>query len=418
MHTAWYHENNVHLYKFVESNPSGPLRNKETYKEDCENQNHGIKGIIGLSELRFLSPLNNTNIDYMHSVLGGVVKRFFRYWFDIKCEQSIKTHTIEIDKRLLSIKPPHFIPINPRSIEQRAKWRANEYLTFLLYYSLPILNGILEPKYFLNLMKLVVSMECLLNRRIKRENLTIFNNIPISFVKEVQEIYPIDIMVLGMHELLHLVECTLAFGPLNYINSFQFEELNRKILSLIFGKDLLGDEFLKLFRVLQALTFYSYTNNNQILKEYFENHNIVKTSNKKRLTSVNTGVFTPLNDVYLASTEITDRIKSTDPNALLPLKCCTRLSFNGIVYTNSDTNTRRCDYCVKTVSQPEEFGLIELFVFNEVKVYVILKKTVYLISPFFDPCNPKIISQTFLCSLTKRNFITTIENISKVFLIN
>jgi hypothetical protein len=169
---------------------------------------------------------------------------------------------------------------------------------------------------------------------------------------------------------------------------------------------------------LQALTFYSYTNNNQILKEYFENHNIVKTSNKKRLTSVNTGVFTSLNDVYLASTQITDRIKGTDPNALLPLKCCTRLSFNGIVYTNSDTNTRRCDYCVKTVSQPEEFGLIELFVFNEVKVYVILKKTVYLISPFFDPCNPKIISQTFLCSLTKRNFITTIENISKVFLIN
>ena len=225
----------MHLYKFVESNPSGPLRNKETYKEDCENQNHGIKGIIGLSELRFFSPFNNTNIDYMHSVLEGVVKRFFRYWFDIKCEQSIKTYTIEIDKRLLSIKPPHFIPINPRSIEQRAKWRANEYLTFLLYYSLPILNGILEPKYFLNLMELVVSMDRLLNRRIKRENLTIFNNIPISFVKEVQEIYPIDIMVLGMHELLHLVECTLALGPLNCINSFQFEELNRKILSLIFG---------------------------------------------------------------------------------------------------------------------------------------------------------------------------------------
>ena len=64
-------------YKFCENNPSGPLRKKESYVEDCENQVHGIKGRIGLSELRFFQPLHNTNIDHMHTVLEGVVKRFF-----------------------------------------------------------------------------------------------------------------------------------------------------------------------------------------------------------------------------------------------------------------------------------------------------------------------------------------------------
>ena len=83
----------MHLYEFLEDNPSGPLRNKNTSDEDCKNQLFGIKGKIGLSELRFFSPLYNTNIDYMHSILEGVIKRFFKYWFDQNCEQSIKIYT-------------------------------------------------------------------------------------------------------------------------------------------------------------------------------------------------------------------------------------------------------------------------------------------------------------------------------------
>jgi ribosomal protein L10 len=50
-------------------------------------------------------------------------------------------------------------------------------------------------------------MECLLHRKINRENLFIVKKILMSFVKEAQDIYPNDIMVSGMHEILHLVEC-------------------------------------------------------------------------------------------------------------------------------------------------------------------------------------------------------------------
>lgn len=131
-------------------------------------------------------------------------------------------------------------------------------------------------------MKLVLSMEILLSRKISRESLVIVRKILISFVKEAQEIYPDDVMVSGMHEIFHLVDCTLIFGPLNCISSFPFEELNRKLIRLIFGKDLIGDEFLKLFSVLQALTFYSFTNDNEVVKQDFRDHNIVKSSNKKR----------------------------------------------------------------------------------------------------------------------------------------
>lgn len=52
----------------------------------------------------------------MHSILEGVVKLFFKFWFeetvsdDDDYEFSLKKHIKEIDKRLSNIKVPSFIP--------------------------------------------------------------------------------------------------------------------------------------------------------------------------------------------------------------------------------------------------------------------------------------------------------------------
>ena len=82
-------------------------------------------------------------------------------------------------------------------------------------------------------------------------------------------------MLSGMHELLHLVKCTVEFGPLNNINGFPFEELNRKITRLIKGKDLIGEEFIKLFSTVQCLSKLEPTSDRQreflIKKSCFEN---------------------------------------------------------------------------------------------------------------------------------------------------
>jgi hypothetical protein len=43
-------------------------------------------------------------------------------------------------------------------------------------------------------------------------------------------------MLSGVHELLHLVECTIQFGHLNSINCFPFEEVNRKSLNFILDR--------------------------------------------------------------------------------------------------------------------------------------------------------------------------------------
>ena len=99
----------------------------------------------------------------MHSILEGVVKTFFKYWFesDIRAEYSLKKYMREIDKRILTIRPPKFVPTTPRSIYLSNFWRAHEYLSFILYYALPVFQDtskicIIYQIFYNNIKKLIV----------------------------------------------------------------------------------------------------------------------------------------------------------------------------------------------------------------------------------------------------------------------
>ncbi|XP_015778887.1 PREDICTED: uncharacterized protein LOC107356773 [Acropora digitifera] len=62
---------------------------------------------------------------------------------------SISELVSKADKRLLQIHPPLEIGRIPRSIEHHRKyWKASELRSFLLYYGIPVLFGMLAPNYF------------------------------------------------------------------------------------------------------------------------------------------------------------------------------------------------------------------------------------------------------------------------------
>ena len=65
--------------------------------------------------------------------------------------------------------------------------------------------------------------------------------------------------------------------------------------------------------------------------QYFAENNILKSSNKKRLVDKK-GVFKPLGEIHEASLEVQNQIIDDFPGVTLPLKCCYRLLFDGIVY--------------------------------------------------------------------------------------
>jgi hypothetical protein len=74
----------THIYEY--SNQWQNFRTIENYEESLKNsttQNpvNGIKGKSLLSSLKYFYPVKSTCIDYIHSVLEGVVKHFFKFWF-------------------------------------------------------------------------------------------------------------------------------------------------------------------------------------------------------------------------------------------------------------------------------------------------------------------------------------------------
>lgn len=147
----------VHIYPFVASNPTGPARTAaqlDKFSRQATEKGETINGIKGPSWLSTIPSYNIVDgncLDYMHCVLLGVTKMLLKLWFDSEhhgelwyCGAKIE----EADSKLMQIKPPSTITRVPRSIrEHRNYWKASEYCSWLLYYSIPVMLNILPADY-------------------------------------------------------------------------------------------------------------------------------------------------------------------------------------------------------------------------------------------------------------------------------
>lgn len=99
--------------------------------ERLKKGSRGIKGSCLIAELKHFQPMASTNIDYMHSLLEGVVKRLFKLWFEENIPSvSIRSHMDLLNKRLMNIRPPSYVTTPPRPIFHWKLWRAHEFLSF------------------------------------------------------------------------------------------------------------------------------------------------------------------------------------------------------------------------------------------------------------------------------------------------
>jgi hypothetical protein len=353
----------------------------------------------------------------MHSILEGVVKRFFKFWFeetvsgDEKYDFSLKRHIKEIDRRLSNIKVPSFIPTTPRSILDYKIWRAKEFLCFLIYYLLPIFYDLMDSIFLINITKLVVATEFLLQKEILKSDLVYVQAILKAFVCEVEKLYPPNIMLSGMHEILHIVECTIKFGPINYVNCFQYEEINRKITNLINGFDLVAVEFMFNFSILQSLEKFSETcTNNSKFDKFIEKYKIVKTSNRKRVNQEKC-IMDYLVDITDDQFKIISENLNIDGIDRCEMKSFNRLVFHGALYTTTKNKSKRADYCICVDTL---YGLINQFLKIKNEIYVVIQRVDHLFSPFYDDNNPQIQSKTFLCNVTEDIILTKLVKIQKV----
>ena len=109
----------------------------------------GVKGPSILLFLPHFDIINGMVPDKVHCICLGVVRQVAKLWFETKNHAEpfyIGNFLSKIDKYLLSIKPLCNISRTPRSLSVMKFWKAHEWLVWLLFYSLPVLKGILHQK--------------------------------------------------------------------------------------------------------------------------------------------------------------------------------------------------------------------------------------------------------------------------------
>ena len=190
----------AHVYPF-ETNTS--LRTHE-HTKDCAKQAkdsgqavYGVKGLSWLSTLPTFDLVRGTMIDYMHAVCArksGVVCLLLNLWFSSKNSSKpwyLGKFRRSIDSSLLKIKPPNVVSRVPRSLEERDQWKASEFRNWLLFYSIPLLQGILLPLYFNHYLLLVSAMYTLLQASISPEELLTAEALLYVFVQKMGVLYHI-----------------------------------------------------------------------------------------------------------------------------------------------------------------------------------------------------------------------------------
>ncbi|XP_038150334.1 uncharacterized protein LOC119789497 isoform X2 [Cyprinodon tularosa] len=211
--------------------PEPPLRNERDHYSHAMSGTTdepvcGVKGPSPLMQLQHFQMINGFIPDYQHNVCLGITRQLSTLWFDSSNKDSpwfIGKEINEVDRRLAKIKPPVEITRTTRSLSERKFWKASEWRAFLLFYSLPVLKGILPARFWNHLFLLVFGIYTLLQHTIKTESILVAELALKKFVIVFQRLYGKNNMTFNIHLLTHTAHSVKQWGPLWATSTFSFE---------------------------------------------------------------------------------------------------------------------------------------------------------------------------------------------------
>lgn len=211
----------------------------ETQKIKKDKPYLGIKKKSPLLNLNMFKIIKGFVPDVMHSVFLGVCKQFAKHWFDDKKQKySVKNSNSSckiIDDLLSKIKVPKQIDRLSRKFKDRKFWKSRDWENWLLYYSLPVLSKVpgFKKQYLIHWSLLVNAIKILIRPGISKDDINSAHTKLEKFVTETQKLYGKKSMSYNVHQLLHLAQSTLDWGPLLSHSCYPFESGNGKILKMI-----------------------------------------------------------------------------------------------------------------------------------------------------------------------------------------
>lgn len=198
----------------------------------------GVKGPTKLVQLPEFNLVSGFVVDNLHCIDLGVSRQFGHLWFDSSNHQEpwyIGNKIPMIDDRLSHVCPPNEVTRLPRSVLQRAYWKGSEWHWWLLLYSPVVLFGILPQRFYLHFLLLVEAVFLLTNSSISRRDVNRAHTCLSQFVYRFEELYGRQHLTYNIHQLLHLTNTVVGWGPLSCYSSYIFEGFNGTLLRLFHG---------------------------------------------------------------------------------------------------------------------------------------------------------------------------------------
>ncbi|XP_046332208.1 uncharacterized protein LOC124115320 [Haliotis rufescens] len=253
---------NVHIFPYVEEDPSGPARTatdsvRNSLTASSVQPVEGIKGYSFLMNLSSFDYVRSCSVDYMHCVLLGVTKLLLTLWFSsahAASRFSLLPYVNSVDNLLCSVKPPSNISRLPRSINEHLKyWKAAELRSWLLFYSIPILRGLLPYVYFYHYTCFVEAITLLSMDSISEADVKNGQVLLDYFVYMFADLYGERYLTLNVHSLLHLPSTVQNLGPLWVHSCFPFENLNGNLMSMFHGTQHVDLQIMNAFNMMQLM---------------------------------------------------------------------------------------------------------------------------------------------------------------------
>ena len=250
-------------YPYRDTEERYPSRTEESITNNMRDatKTNRVKGFCGRSGLENLASLDLSKgilPDYMHGILLGAVKTLMYKWFsptNSKKVYFVGNKLKQISKRLMAIKPPDFIERLPRDMERHYNdLKAAEYQSWLLFYCLPCMSGILPEKYLNHIALLSEGTHILLGDCITNSDLDRARLLLQKFYHDFSDLYGEGSCGLNIHNIgVHLCECVHLFGPLWAWSCFGFEDSNSMILHAVNGTGNVPKQILRYRSALSML---------------------------------------------------------------------------------------------------------------------------------------------------------------------
>lgn len=328
----------------------------------------GFRGQSGLLELEGFDFVSGTVPDYMHGLLLGITKTLLCKW--ISPTQSNQPFFIgkslkEVSKRLNSIHPPDFIERLPRDLERHYNhFKATELQTWLLFYCVPCLQGILPDEYLEHIALLSEAAHILLRDFISQSDLTKAESLLDDFYSRFENLYDSGSCGLNVHNAgRHLVYYVRQWGPLWAWSCFAFEDANAMLLQSAHGTGDVTNQVIKNKIAMSMIRKHSHT------RKY-------KNAWKNLKQVSNCAVAGKIKKLDRLQPELVEKltvIANLDVANIPQFSKVERLVIEGHRFYSAEYTRMKKRECSVVQLNDNRYGRILQFVLHQNTVYVVLK---------------------------------------------